>query len=298
MKAASPATATASQIRHWRQQARDAAEPAGVNPQEVDWLLRYGAGVDRLHLQIARGDEKLSLRRSLAQLNQLWARRLGDRVPLQYLVGAVPWRNFELKVSPDVLIPRPETEAIVDLAVEAVGKDRGGVWVDLGTGSGAIALGLVAELPQSTVIAVDRSPAALAVARENAQRHGLSDRLQFRCGSWFAPLDDLKGQLRGMVSNPPYIPSDLVLELQPEVTRHEPHLALDGGDDGLQALRQLVNLAPDYLQPGGVWLVELMSGQSDAVCQLLRDNGNYEEPQVVRDLDDRDRFVLSQRRTS
>lgn len=293
--------ATVEAVRAWRQSARSQATAAHLDPQEVDWLLRYGAGVDRLQLQIGRPSDRLHLRRSLVDLSRLWQRRLRDRVPVQYLVGWVPWREFDLAVSPAVLIPRPETEAIVDLVAEAVRQTptlSDGIWLDLGTGSGAIALGLATVLPRAQIVATDCSEAALAVARENAERHGLGDRLQLRLGSWFDPLDDLRGRVSGVVSNPPYIPRAIVPDLQPEVARHEPHLALDGGEDGLAALRHLVATAPAYLQPGGLWLVELMSGQSNAVAQRLREDGRYEEPRAEYDLAGHDRFVWARRRAT
>ena len=269
---------TVSQVRAWRNQARSSALAHNLDPAEVDWLLSEGARLDRLKFRLGQPGDRLSLSRSLEDLTHLWQKRLGDRTPLQYLLGSVPWRNFNLLVSPAVLIPRPETEAIIDIVLERKGADSAGIWVDLGTGSGAIALGLAQALPKAKIYAVDCSAEALTLAQTNAERHGLGDRIQFRQGSWFEPLAAQRGQLEGMVSNPPYIPSSQIPHLQPEVSRHEPHLALDGGDDGLTALRHLIQTAPDYLQPRGLWLVEIMSGQSPAVCELLQDNGNYETP--------------------
>ncbi|HEY9689826.1 MAG TPA: HemK/PrmC family methyltransferase, partial [Coleofasciculaceae cyanobacterium] len=138
------------------------------------------------------------------------------------------------------------------------------------------------------------SAAALAVAQQNAARIGLADHLQFAQGDWFAPLAQLAGRIAGMVSNPPYIPSAEVLALEPEVVRHEPHTALDGGADGLDCLRHLVATAPHYLRPGGLWLVELMAGQAPAVMDLLRANGQYGDIAAHQDLAGIDRFVSAQ----
>lgn len=285
---------TVSQVRAWRSQARSGALAQDLDPTEVDWLLYEGARLDRLKFRLGQPGDRLSLSRSLEELTQLWEQRLGDRTPLQYLLGSVPWRNLNLLVSPAVLIPRPETEAMIDIVLETKGADSAGIWVDLGTGSGAIVLGLAQTLPKAKICAVDCSAEALNLARTNAERHGLGDRIQFHQGSWFEPLAAHQGHLEGMLSNPPYIPSGEIPHLQPEVSHHEPHLALDGGDDGLTALRHLIQTAPNYLQPGGLWLVEIMSGQSPAVCELLQDNGNYETPHVIRDLAGHDRFVLTQ----
>jgi release factor glutamine methyltransferase len=165
----------------------------------------------------------------------------------------------------------------------------------LGTGSGAIALGLADVFPAATIHGVDYSAAALAIAQQNAQKLGFAQRIQFYQGSWWEPLNALKGQLSGMVANPPYIPSSLVQQLQPEVRRHEPLLALDGGPDGLNYIRQLIETSSAYLRPGGVWLIEMMAGQADTVTQMLQQQGSYCQIQIVSDLAGIDRFALAYR---
>ncbi len=287
----------------WRSWARDAAKSADVEPTEVDWLLREVAGLDRLELRLESFKDKtqIKLPMSLPELTQMWQRRLDERLPVQYLAGVAPWRHFSLFVSPAVLIPRPETEYLIDLAVAAAAKGgvspplQQGHWADLGTGSGAIALGVADAFPSATLHAVDYSPAALAIAQQNAQQLGFAARIQFYQGSWWQPLSALKGQFSGMVSNPPYIPSRLLPSLQPEVAKHEPHLALDGGTDGLDCIRHLVETAPDYLRPGGIWLIEMMAGQADAVAKLLHDRGSYCLIQIHADLAGIERFALAYR---
>ncbi|MBD1879956.1 MULTISPECIES: peptide chain release factor N(5)-glutamine methyltransferase [unclassified Coleofasciculus] len=288
----------------WRNWARDAAKSADVDPTEVDWLLREVAALDRLALRLESFKDKtqIKLPMPLPELTQMWQRRLDERLPVQYLAGVAPWRHFSLFVSPAVLIPRPETEYLIDLAVAAAAQSgaspplQQGHWADLGTGSGAIALGLADAFPSATLHAVDYSPAALAIAQQNAQQLGLAARIQFYQGSWWQPLSALKRQLSGMVSNPPYIPSHLLPSLQPEVAKHEPHLALDGGTDGLDCIRHLVEIAPDYLRPGGIWLIEMMAGQADAVAQLLQDRGSYCKIQIHADLAGIERFALAYRK--
>jgi release factor glutamine methyltransferase len=141
---------------------------------------------------------------------------------------------------------------------------------------------------------VDKSKEALAVAKTNAQACGVGDRIRFYQGSWFKPLSSLKGQISGLISNPPYIPSQEVLGLQPEVTGHEPHLALDGGVDGLDGLRHLVRFGPEYLQPSGLWMVEMMQGQMEAVVGLLNQAG-YAQVGRLRDLEGVERFAIARR---
>lgn len=285
------------QLWQWREGAREEALAEEISPAEVDWLLVALTGLDRLSLRLGsfRDRDRLELPISLEELTQKWQQRIRDRVPLQYLTGTAPWRHFELAVSPAVLIPRPETEELIEIVV-AAGEDpqwRRGDWADLGTGSGAIALGLATAFPDATIHAIDRSVEALEIARENARNWGLGDRIRFYGGDWFAPLKTLPGQLCGMVSNPPYIPRDLIPQLQPEVYQHEPHLALDGGKDGLDCIRQLVETAPTYVRPGGIWAIEMMAGQAEAVTALLQQDGRYEKIQVFPDLAGIDRFVLA-----
>lgn len=290
------------ELWQWRRETRQSAVEASIPVAEVDWLLREVAGLDPLALRLESFKDKvqIELRCSLPRLAQLWQRRLHEHCPVQYLAGATPWRNFSLAVSPAVLIPRPETEYLIDLAMQAVKYSSTsqlelGQWVDLGTGSGAIALGLADVFPSATIHAVDRSTDALAVAQQNAQQLNLHQRIQFYQGSWWEPLDALRGNVSGMVANPPYIPSNLVPQLQPEVSQHEPHLALDGGSDGLDCIRQLIEISPDYLRPGGVWLIEMMAGQADTVAQLLHQQGNYCQIQIFPDLAGIKRFALAYR---
>lgn len=283
----------------WYDGAKEEAIAENIPMAEVDWLLQAVTDVDRLGLRLGtfRARARVDARFPLVELERLWEKRLRDRVPLQYLVGTTPWRNFELKVSPAVLIPRPETEGIINIAVTAA-PGMGGDWVDLGTGSGAIAIGLADVFPEARIHAVDTSPEALKIAQENAQTLGFDKRIEFHQGSWWEPLDILKGKISGMVSNPPYIPSNLIPQLQPEVRLHEPLLALNGGGDGLDCLRYLIQTAPTYLRPGGIWLVEMMAGQASVVTELLQQNGNYDRIQILPDLEGIERFALAYRTVS
>jgi release factor glutamine methyltransferase len=290
------------QLWQWRNKAIASAIAANVSLYEVDWLLQEVAGLDRLaiRLQSFQDWSEIPLQLPLEELELLWQRRLHERFPVQYITGVTPWRQFRLVVDSAVLIPRPETECLIDLAVSAaqeVGSDlqlNQGHWADLGTGSGAIALGLADAFPKATIYAVDRSGEALAIAQQNAENYGLTDRIKFYQGDWWQPLDFLKGQFSGMVSNPPYIPSSTVLTLQPEVRQHEPHMALDGGESGLDCIRHLIDVSPSYLRPGGLWLIEMMAGQADMVRELLEQHGSYDNIQIHADLAGIARFAVAQ----
>lgn len=290
---------TGRELWAWRRWAVGLAKLHQIEEREIDWLLQSIADLDRLTLRLESiGDaESIELEMPLDRLSALWLDRVERNCPVQYLVGKTFWREFELVVSPAVLIPRPETELTIDIALSKSNRtQQQGVWVDLGTGSGAIAIGLAKTLPTAAIYAVDYSAAALEIARINATRLALSDRIQFHQGSWWSPLSQLQGKVAGMLSNPPYIPSEEVLRLQPEVCQHEPHLALDGGSDGLAALRVLVDTAPDYLQAGGIWLVEMMAGQGAIVAELLAQQGSYTDVEIINDLAGLDRFAFARLR--
>ncbi|MEM6751966.1 MAG: peptide chain release factor N(5)-glutamine methyltransferase [Cyanobacteria bacterium P01_C01_bin.38] len=286
------------QLSEWRDTAISAAVSANVSSSEVDWLLHEIAGLDSLALRIGSFKEKsqIQLKLPLEELSKLWQQRISESLPVQYIAKTTPWRHFNIKVSPSVLIPRPETESLIDIAASATADNpimQQGNWVDLGTGSGIIALGLAASFSQATIHAVDRCAEALSIARLNANNYELGSRIKFYQGSWWEPLDFLKGEFCGMVSNPPYIPTSTLPELQPEVYKHEPHLALDGGEDGKTCIRHLIETSSDYLKPGGIWLVEMMAGQADNVAQMLHDNGNYSKIEIHQDLAGIERFALA-----
>jgi release factor glutamine methyltransferase len=283
------------QLWQWRHRAIEAAIATGVPPTEVDWLLLEVTDLDRLALRLESFKDwpLMPLKLPLKDLDNLWQKRLYERLPVQYIAGVTPWRQFKVAVSSAVLIPRPETECLIDLAVVAAVNLQPGYWADLGTGSGAIALGLANVFPESQICAVDYSFEALAIAQTNAHNSKLANRIQFYQGSWWEPLAALKGQFSGMVSNPPYIPTSTLPTLQPEVFHHEPHLALDGGTDGLDYIRHLIEISPTYLRPGGVWLIEMMAGQADTVRELLQNQGSYQNIQIHADLAGIERFALA-----
>ncbi|MBD2291666.1 MAG: peptide chain release factor N(5)-glutamine methyltransferase [Microcystis sp.] len=291
------ASISGQELSQWRQQAIADLAQAQLSAKEVDIFLQAVTDLDTLSLRLQsfREREKIPLSYSWSEITKRWQKRLQTRVPLQYLLESVVWRNFTLKVSPGVLIPRPETELLIDIVGETVRGDDGGIWVDLGTGSGAIAIGLASILTKAEIYATDYSPTALAIAKENIINTGFADRIILKQGSWWTPLEKWQGQISGMVSNPPYIPSAEIPDLQIEVREHEPRLALDGGEDGLTALRYLVATAPDYLRSGGLWLVEMRAGQGEKVAQMLENQGNYRQIQIINDLAGFDRFVLAER---
>lgn len=291
-------TVSGQELCLWRKEARSMAIAAKVSVKEVDWLLQQVTPLDSLTLRLESFQQypTVEVTHSLPQLTRLWQQRLENYLPVQYLVGQTSWRNWQLKVSPAVLIPRPETELAIEIVQRAnVPHLSVSHWVDLGTGSGAIAIGLAASFPEAIVHGVDLSPEALSIAQENAAIANLAAKIKFYQGSWWSPLPHLKGKVTGMISNPPYIPTAQLPQLQPEVFQHEPHLALDGGQDGLSAIRHLVTVSPQYLHSGGVWLIEMMAGQAQDVVAMLSAQGDYRDFEVIQDLAGIERFVLAYR---
>ncbi|WP_107667672.1 peptide chain release factor N(5)-glutamine methyltransferase [Cyanothece sp. BG0011] len=295
-------TISGPELEQWYDWAKQEGMSAQISPSELDWLIMAMTPLDSLSLRLGLFKERsqIPINCPLSELTQLWQRRVKQRVPLQYLVGVTPWRRFSLKVSPDVLIPRPETELIIDFALKAAQHSpnphlSSGHWVDSGTGSGAIALGLADSFPQATIHAVDTSMEALTIAQENAIKEGFSSQINFYQGSWWTPLEHLKGQVSAMVSNPPYIPTSLLSQLQPEVKEHEPILALDGGNDGLESINYLINTSPHYLISGGIFLVEMMAGQGEKVAKLLQESSHYQDIGILPDLAGIGRFALAYR---
>ncbi|WP_291843035.1 peptide chain release factor N(5)-glutamine methyltransferase [Maricaulis sp.] len=217
-------------------------------------------------------------------------RRL-QRVPLSQVLGSQPFWTLDLAVTPDVLTPRADTETLVEAVLAETGSGAARL-VDLGTGSGAILLALLSERPAWTGLGVDLSDAALAVATGNAVRCGLANRARFLRGRWGAGLAG--GSVDILVSNPPYIVSDVLAGLEPEVRDHEPALALDGGADGLDAYRDIIADLPRLLVPGGLFAFEIGHDQGEAVSALAREAGLVGVA-VKPDLAGLDRVVIGRR---
>jgi len=245
--------------------ARRAFEAAGLESPIADarLLLQAAAGVERIH--IVTDPHRPLPDDALERLDAMIARRLA-REPVAYITGRQGFWTLDLDVSPAVLIPRPDTEVLVHIGLALLdGVERPRI-LDLGTGSGAILLALLAERADAIGVGVDSSPAALAIASANAGRNALTDRVTFAEGDWGAGLD---GAFDLVVSNPPYIEAAAIEGLAPEVARHEPRGALDGGADGLDAYRALAPDIARLTRPGGGFAVEFGLGQGPAVAAIL-----------------------------
>jgi len=254
---------------------------------EAEWLLASLIGVDRaaLHLDPARRLSTPTVARYLGLLD-----RRAAREPLQYLLGWEDFHGVRLTVTPDVLVPRPETEGLVEWAIEVLGSLAEPVAADLGTGSGAIACAVAHALPRAEVLAVEVSAGALAVASRNVRQLGLSTRVHLLAGDLFGPLGSIAASLDLVVANPPYLPSAVLPSLPPEVSRHEPRAALDGGPDGLAIIRRIISGAPPVLKPGGWLLMEIGDEQAGPVASLMAAEG-FARIRARRDLNGVERYI-------
>ena len=223
----------------------------GGDKQSLYLLLESIGGIsnDTIYLSKVRYDCDLLFKQNLDVIESFWDNHLINLVPIQYLCGFTFWRNLKLNVSEKVLIPRPETEIIVDIILNLFSKDTQKlVFAELGTGSGAISIALAIENPLWEGIATDIDKNALDIAIGNFKNACNQSNLRFCCGNWWNPLKNLKGELDLVISNPPYIPNDTYKKLPKEVKDFEPKIALLGGEDGMEHIREIVKHAPKYLK--------------------------------------------------
>jgi release factor glutamine methyltransferase len=257
--------------------ARDRFIQAGISADhaslDAEVLARGVLGWDRARFLADRHDKAPSA--FLLNYEHFVARR-ERREPVSYIMGTREFWGLDFEVTPDVLIPRPETELIIEEAIERgrvpfseehSEKGTRPLFMDVGTGSGVLAIVLAREFPQARVVATDISPRALNVARRNAVRHGVADRVRFVETSFLGGIEELADLI---VSNPPYVPSGWAPGLSPEVRDYEPRVAVFGGNDGLEGLRSVLEGAIDRLKPGGWLIVEFGYGQDDAVAELVK----------------------------
>ena len=264
-------------------------EAAGIGPAraEAEWLLAGLLDVERfaLYLDPQRRLASPTVSRYLAQLE-----RRAAREPLPYLLGWEEFHGLRLALTPDVLVPRPETEGLVAWALEALADRPEPVVADLGTGSGAIACAIAQAAPRAEVLAVELAGGALAVASRNVRALGLATRVRLLAGDLFAPLSSIPASLDLVVANPPYLPSAVIASLPPEVSRHEPRAALDGGPDGLAVIRRIVAGAPAVLRPAGLLLMEIGEEQAGPVASLMAAEG-FSGIRARRDLNGVERYI-------
>jgi len=260
-------------------------------------LLAHQLNMDRVNLYLnfdrPLNDEELGGYRALLR------RRLA-REPIQYITGVQEFWSLDFSVGPGVLIPRPESELLIEqvlsLCKEGRVPENGHPRIlDLGTGSGALAISLARELEAAVIWASDLSTAALDTAKQNAMRHNVEDRVRFVEGDLFLPFEDRGASFDMILSNPPYIDSNTLGSLAPEVRDHEPRLALDGGVGGMQIIKKILDECSDYLNPGGWVLLEMDPEQTLPALSQMEGDPRFGERARIQDYSNRYRVVIGQR---
>ena len=264
---------------------------AGVPEAQVDieWLLEHVTGIKRLELSLCR-DRQISVEEEEV-LSQLMLKRC-QRVPLQHLIGSVSFLGYDIMVGAGALIPRPETESLAELVLREIERwevGRLGRVLDIGTGTGCLSVAIAAARENIEVIAIDVSVHALAIASENVRAHRLEGKIRLIESDLFAEVPD-GGGFDLIVSNPPYIPRAEIQTLQEEVRDHDPHLALDGGIDGLEFYRSIAADTRSYLRGSGMAYLEFGDGQQDEI-RCLFEHAGWQFVNWHRDLNDKLRFI-------
>ena len=275
-------------LQAW-QSAKARLETAGLAGPVIDARLLVEAAAEATRADIVTDPYRALTPEQEERLADYLARR-ERRQPVSHILGRKGFWKIMLSVTPDVLTPRPDTEVIVDYVLKKFPDETAPFHIlDLGVGSGAIVLSILAERPRAKGLATDISDEALAVARENAANLGLANQIAFARGNWTEGLADASFDV--VVSNPPYIASDVIETLEPEVRQFDPRLALDGGADGLDAYRHLAPEILRVLKPGGLFAVEIGYDQKDAVEALFNEVGAG-DVWTIKDLSTNDRVVV------
>ena len=266
----------------------------GGDPQSLAVLLDCIGGVstNSLNFLSLNLEGNLYLKKNLEYLESIWVNHLISSTPIQYLCGIAFWRNLKLKVTDKVLIPRPETELIIDIVLKIFGKKSQKLFfAELGTGSGAISIALSLEFPSWEGIATDIDQDALEIAAKNYIDSSNQSNLKFCCGHWWTPLESFKGKLDLAISNPPYIPKKIYEELSKEVKNFEPKIALMGGEDGLDHIREIIQKAPLFLKNKGWLILENHFDQGSKVKQLLIKH-KFTSVEILNDFSGIGRFTI------
>jgi len=266
----------------------------GGNHQAFALLLDCIGGItnEDQNLLTINSQTELHIKKNLYYLESVWDDHLINSSPIQYHCGITYWRDLKLKVTDKVLIPRPETELIVDIVSNIFGKkSQKLLFAELGTGSGAISISLALAYPLWNGIATDIERDALEIAINNFKNSSNQTNLKFYCGHWWAPFESFKGKIDLAISNPPYIPKETYEKLPKEVKDFEPKIALLGGEDGLQHIREIIQKAPLFLREKGWLILENHFDQGEKVKKLLIKN-RFELVEIVKDLSGVGRFTI------
>jgi release factor glutamine methyltransferase len=259
-------------------------------------LLAHALKISRIDLYL-RYDQPL-LSEELAEFKKLIKRRI-NREPVAYIVGIKEFWSMDFNVTKDVLIPRPDTESLVEAAITEISHRSAKTEdtqhplriLDAGAGSGAIILAVAANNPDHAYFAIDTSFKALRIARKNAAHHNLDRKVRFFCGNWLTSLNPAVPLFDLILSNPPYIPTDTISGLMPEISKYEPKSALDGGSNGLESFSQIICNAHKHLKPHGAVILEIGHNQKEQVRKIIVDSAHYKDIMFIKDYSGHDRVV-------
>ncbi|MCF6154830.1 MAG: peptide chain release factor N(5)-glutamine methyltransferase [Candidatus Brocadia sp.] len=296
IKNAFPDKYTVSSLVQW---ASKMLQMHGVDSPRLDAevILSYLLGCKRIDLYV---NPEKPVENTIVISYQKAVRRRAQRVPLQYITNHAEFMSLDFYVDERVLIPRPETELLVEAVLkrsQILSQENKIIVVDIGVGSGNIAITLAKKLEKARIFAIDISPNALAVARINAQRHEVLDKITFLCGDIFKPLEGygIESKVNFIVSNPPYISSDEFNTLQKEVRDYEPYAALVSSQDGLHMFKRIISQANTWLKPGSFIIFEVGEKQAQQVAWLFEKTGCFKKPECMKDYQHIYRIVIAQR---
>jgi len=275
-------------------QAVERLRSAGVDRPRTTAELLLGAVLDAKKIDLYLNPNRLLTSDQIGKFNKFLEERIKGK-PIQYIIGSTEFFGLEFEVNPHVLIPRPETETLVEKVMESLRNLSSPEIIDLGTGSGAIAISLARNIKDSFVYAVDISSDALKVARRNARKHGVEDRMDFLCGDLFEPLRNRKREetIDCVVSNPPYVSQEEFDQLPGEVKDYEPIVALRTEDEGTSFHKRIIRGSLDFLKEGGILALEVGLGQANEVANLIADTKKFKEIKIERDLGGIERIVMA-----
>ena len=266
----------------------------GGDPESLYLLLDLVGGISKKELNFLKinPNKELELKESLQSLNYKWVYHIETKKPIQYIAGYAFWRDFKFEVSKKVLIPRVETEQIIEIVLNLLADSTKNIsFVDLGTGSGAIAIALAVLKPNWDGFAIDIDKNALDIAINNFKRFSVTSNLSFLCGNWWEPLVNLERNFDIAISNPPYIPDVVFDKLPFEVKNHEPRIALNGGNEGLDHINQIIKDAPKFLKERGWIVLENHFDHGNKIKNILTLNG-FNSIKTINDLFGIGRFTI------
>ena len=265
----------------------------GGDKEALYLLLDLFGGLSKQELNLLRinSSKEIFLKENLNIIKSCWLEHVTEKRPIQYICGQTYWRNFKFKVSEDILIPRRETEIIVDIVLDVCSDRKNVLFAELGTGSGAIAIALAVLNQSWNGLATDISTKVIDIAKENFQSFKKVSNLKFYCGNWWKPLENYAGKIEIAISNPPYIPQKVYESIATSVKKYEPEIALNGGSDGLNHIKQIIRGAPIFLKKGGWLILENHFDQAKKVVNLLWENG-FESIEIINDYSGIGRFTI------